>query len=159
MDTGTFPVPAAPPPAPEPPRRRRLPDISGRVARFSSALLPGLLLVTLGLAACATRADFEATLDTWVGATEKDLVTAWGPPERVYEIEGQRYLTWEKESTRAAYPPSSTFSVFSGGGGVGYGVGVGTGFPAVTTTSGCEITYLFEDGRARSWRWEGEDCW
>lgn len=52
------------------------------------------------VSACATTENYEKTLDTWVGATEAKLVSAWGPPDSVYEApNGERILTYNSQRT------------------------------------------------------------
>ncbi len=53
------------------------------------ALVPLLLL-----AGCATNATKEA-LASWVGAPERELLAAWGPPVKQAELGGKRQVVYE----------------------------------------------------------------
>jgi hypothetical protein len=50
-----------------------------RHPRLLSLLASGLLL-----SACATTANYEAILRTWVAQPVDRLVMAWGPPQSTY---------------------------------------------------------------------------
>ncbi len=45
-----------------------------------------LLVLVLGLNGCATTANYDAKLATYVGATEEQLVANWGIPNKTYDL-------------------------------------------------------------------------
>jgi hypothetical protein len=57
------------------------------------------------LAGCATTANYEKILQSWVGASELELVRKWGTPQRVYETGGTKFLTYA--SSRNIYIPGT----------------------------------------------------
>lgn len=114
------------------------------------------LLAMLLVAACATEANYQAMLDRWVGAEERELVGAWGPPDSVYEGEDARYLTWnaQYQNYLPGSPPRYTSRV------VGdriYTVPFG-GTPGHLLTSRCKTTFALVDGRVTGWRAAGNAC-
>lgn len=48
-------------------------------------LLAGL--VFMALSACASVERYEQSLDTWLGKSEKELVSTWGVPDKTYQID------------------------------------------------------------------------
>jgi len=53
----------------------------------------------LTLAACFESMTYGEQLDLLMYTnTEKDLVSMWGPPSRVYELGDDRYLTWRSQN-------------------------------------------------------------
>ncbi len=65
-------------------------------------------LVALALAACSTSTPprttkgYERVLDTWYGASELELVSSWGEPRSVYEVDSSSrlltFLNWGCET-------------------------------------------------------------
>ncbi len=92
---------------------------------MEDALLRRWLLPCLGvlaLAACetsegtGTAAQSAATLDAWVGASEDELVSAWGPPTSSDPLaDGSRILQYLQASERVVpgssrlFPPQTNF--------------------------------------------------
>ncbi|HCL3314561.1 TPA: hypothetical protein N2A14_002569 [Pseudomonas aeruginosa] len=117
-------------------------------------------LLTLGavllLAGCATAAKYEASLNTYVGKPELDLVRDWGAPAQTYETGGSKFLMYSSRRTLVfpGTPPTYTTSY--------------SGYQAYTTTTGgtpparipmsCETTFEVIDGKVSSWTYKGNDC-
>ena len=94
-------------------------------------LLTALLI--LGLSGCATREKYMSRVNTWIGAPEAALISAWGPPHSVYEAPGgNKIYTW-----------------VSGSGGQGYAVPVGGMLLMGTQDNSCR-TSLEIDRASRS---------
>jgi len=55
----------------------------GRGMRFR---IVAVLPVLACLSACATVENYQASLRSWVGAPEGELIAAWGVPDKVYEL-------------------------------------------------------------------------
>lgn len=113
------------------------------------ALCAGLLLV-----ACASQAGYREIVESWIGASEADLVASvWGPPDRVYEIPGgTRILSYSKtKSTPTAMPGltigSSGTSVSTV---IGGGMGGGERY--------CETNFTVEAGVIANVSFQGNDC-
>lgn len=105
------------------------------------------LAITLTITGCASRSDFSALLDTWVGAKEHELVAANGVPQRIYETGGHKYLTYEGSDT------SSTFATYVNGPTVTYGYGPGS------FTRSCRVTFEVTGDVVTAWSSEGNSCY
>ncbi len=53
-----------------------------------------ILLISLGITACATSAKYQNLLDSWVGADENILIGQWGVPTSKYENDGIKFLAY-----------------------------------------------------------------
>ena len=115
-----------------------------------------LLWLLVLLTGCATTANYEKSLNSWVGASESSLVDQWGPPSSVYESSGVKYLTYNK--SRSGYVPGvapsyqttyvgNTAYTSAVGGSAGYGF-----------TNSCTTTFSIRNNVISSWRWEGNAC-
>lgn len=110
----------------------------------------------LFLAGCATTANYEKMLNSWIGAPEIDLVRTWGPPDNQYSSSGIKFITYQKNG--AVYIPgtSPTYTTTM------------IGNTAHTTTSGgspgyniylnCKTTFEIKDEKIINWKWEGNGC-
>ena len=58
--------------------------------KFNIAFQILLLAAILLAGGCAT-----SNMKSWMGSTESQLVSSWGPPQQVYTQGGNRILTWE----------------------------------------------------------------
>ena len=63
-----------------------------------------LLVLTLSSCAAMNKEAYEKKLKTWVGKSETHLVSQWGIPGSVYELNGNKFLTC---------PPSSFFNTMT----------------------------------------------
>jgi hypothetical protein len=120
------------------------------------------LLPLLLLAACADQAPTPA-LTAWVGAREADLVAARGVPNRVFDVEGRRFLAYDEAGvSQAAVTPSIGigFGSVSGGWGRASGVGLGTGlsFGPAAVAGPCTTTFEVQEGRVVSATRQGPGC-
>ena len=52
-----------------------------KILVFGSIIISILLLI-----GCATSANYQKILDTWIGASESSLVSTWGPPQNAYRL-------------------------------------------------------------------------
>ncbi|MCL5776783.1 hypothetical protein M1105_07260 [Limibaculum sp. FT325] len=109
-----------------------------------------LLIAILLVAGCATAKGYEAMLEGWLGASERELVAGWGVPDSIYEADGVRFLQYSDTEVYGSVDPGY-FSVW--GGGVYTGVGASRIY-----TRRCETTFTLEDGRVTAWRYDGGGC-
>jgi hypothetical protein len=116
------------------------------------ALTAGLIL----LAGCAARANYENVLNSWVGATELDLVRKWGVPQQSYETGGRKFLVYSSSRNMIlpGSPPTYTTTVV---GNTVYKNRVG-GIPDQYMELNCKTTFELENEKVLSWRWQGNDC-
>ena len=111
-----------------------------------------LAIIVLGLllAGCATSANYTKILNSWVGSTENQLVSSWGPPLGSYvKDDGSKVLTYQQSGS---YNLPGTTVIDSM-----------TGFP--TTTSGptvatsCRTRFnISSSGKITGGSWEGNSC-
>ena len=113
----------------------------------------GLLL----LAACASSADYEARLNRWIGASERDLITTWGVPDKQYQVDINIKMLAYVDRQNVSYP--GTFSTCLGGGGgrFGYSNCIG-GTPPSSESYTCETTFMLVGGRVSKWGHKGNSC-
>jgi len=62
-----------------------------------------LTVVLFSLAGCATSANYVKILNTWVGATELNLLRAWGVPQQSYNAGGRKFMIYS--NSRNFYIP------------------------------------------------------
>lgn len=115
-----------------------------------------LVIAFLFLAACATTANYEKILNSWIGADELDLLRRWGPPQNVYESGGRKFLTYS--SARNVYIPGTdptyTTTVI---GNRAYTTQTG-GTPGENLGLSCITTFEVASSKVVSWHWKGNDC-
>jgi len=115
-----------------------------------------LTAILFALISCATTANYEKILNSWVGSTELDLIRKWGPPQQSYETDGIKFLVYS--SSRNVYlpgtAPSYTTTVI---GNTAYTNRVG-GTPGQNIGLSCQTTFEISGERIVSWRWQGNDC-
>jgi hypothetical protein len=111
----------------------------------------------LFLAGCVTKADFQKTMDSWIGTSEKDLIAQMGPPDGFYESSGTRYLTYSNSSVGVipGTPPTYTTNVI---GNTAYTNSYGGTSPTVVSYS-CSRTFQVEGGKIVSWSAKGNNCY
>lgn len=113
------------------------------------------LIVAL-LAGCATVAQYDANMQTWLGKPEADLIRQWGAPDAAYETAGAKFLTYNKvqHSFSPGTPPSYQTSVI-------FGRVVTTpvgGSPASASTSECKTTFEISAGVIAGYKFAGNAC-
>ena len=108
------------------------------------------------LSSCLSTEEYEKRLSSWVGSTEESLISAWGPPHRVYESGGTKYLTWVRSDTMTLPGSEPTYNTqFYGN--TAYTTAYGGSDP-ITMNLRCQTTFTISGGFVRRWRWEGNNC-
>lgn len=111
------------------------------------------------LTGCATTANYEAILQTWIGSTEMDLISKWGPPQQVYEATGGvKYLTYQ--DSRSGYVPGTSptyYTTYNNYTNTATTTSVG-GSSGYSYTKSCQTTFEIRNGYITSWRWKGNAC-
>lgn len=115
-----------------------------------------LFLISISVSACATEAGYRKTLDRWIGSSERDLVSAWGPPQGFYESSGTRFLTYSnrRDVYMPGTPPSYQTNFI---GNTAYTTPVGGTSPMLINMA-CETTFTVEGTRIASYRYRGNNC-
>ena len=111
-----------------------------------------ILLCSLAAAGCATGPTLDQRLLPFVGRSEGDLVAALGVPERTYEVEGRKFLTFEE--TRS-YVVAGSPAFYPG---YGYGRFGPYLSPPGYIVRTCEITFAVRQGRVESFTYRGDGC-
>lgn len=115
-----------------------------------------LTAILFALAGCATTANYEKILNSWVGATELDLIRKWGPPRQSYEAGDSKFLVYS--SSRNVYIPGTAPAYETTViGNTAYTNPVG-GTPGQNIGLSCQTTFEVSSERIVSWRWQGNDC-
>ena len=80
----------------------------------------------------------------------------WGPPDRVYEVDGERYITYARGGTvlLPGVAPSYQTTVI---GNTAYTNAVG-GVPPMMMNRSCVTTFTIHDRQITHWRYEGNAC-
>ena len=116
-----------------------------------------IALLATGCVATRTVENYEATLDTWIGAPEAHLIGQWGPPDKFYSLDDDtKFLTyvWANTSTIAGTPPSYSTTFY---GDTAYTTAYGGSDP-ITIRRRCETTFTITDGLVTDWSWQGNNC-
>lgn len=118
-------------------------------------LLLGLILIC-AISGCATQKKYQSILNTWLGASENQLISSWGPPDNVYESDSSKFLTYTTSrnvvlgQTNASY----TTTVI---GNTAYTAGSG-GSPGRNYNMSCRTTFEIRAGKIFRWSYKGNDC-
>ncbi len=116
----------------------------------------GLFIFISVLFGCATSANYEKILNSYVGATELDLIRQLGLPQQTYEVNGIKFIVFS--SSRNVYvpgvAPTYTTTVY---GNTAYTNRVG-GMPSQNIGLSCQTTFEISKERVVSWKWQGNDC-
>jgi hypothetical protein len=118
-----------------------------------------VLASSLMLSACATTANYENILTTWVAQPVDKLIMAWGPPQSAYPLsDGGRVIEYLRQGT--AYMPMSTpqyGTVWGAGGTTSTYSGAGTTY--VPVHRWCKTRFVVNpQGTIVNWQWEGNQC-
>jgi hypothetical protein len=125
---------------------------------------------------CATTANYEKMLDTWVGSGADQLVRSWGPPQNSYTLsDGSKVFEYVSSRNvkrggityteqQPTYYSGSTSAY--GSSGFGYGTFSGTSTTMVQKTTPAYNVNLFcktifnidNNDTIKSWSWEGNNC-
>jgi len=128
------------------------------------------------IAGCATSANYEKVLNTWVGSNADQLVQTWGPPQRTYNLsDGGVVLEYMKSRNAQvggysySQPQTSYYSGTAsalGPGGSVYGTYAGSSTTMVQKTTPvynvnlwCKTIFNTDDtGKIIDWKFEGNNC-
>ncbi len=125
-------------------------------------LLAGVAL----LAGCAyPNPQHVAALNGLVGKSETDMLRSYGVPNRTYDANGERFVTYAMN--RIETIPGDSFGPGFGYGGFGYGGfgyggfgygGFGGGFGPEVIQRDCDTTFELRAGVVQSYKLRGNDC-
>lgn len=139
-------------------------------------LAKAVVILAVLLSGCATKANYEKVLDSWIGSNADNLVMKWGPPASSYSLSnGGRVLEYSKQRNvqiggYTTTVPQTTYSSGTasayGPNGSAYGNYSGTSTKYVQRTAPVQnivkqcITRFTVNaqGTITKWIWEGNDC-
>jgi hypothetical protein len=113
-------------------------------------------VVVLIFSGCATTANYEKILNSWIGSEEVDLIRKWGPPQQSYESGGRKFLVYS--SQRNVYMPGTApryQTTYIGN--TAYTNQVG-GTPGYNIGMTCTTTFELVNNKIVTWQWRGNDC-
>lgn len=135
------------------------------------------MLCLLAVGGCATTANYEKILQSWVGAHVDRLVTSWGPPQSSFRLsDGAQVLEYTNQRTvqGGGYTYTQPQTTYHSGSASAYGT---YGGYASGTYSGTSTTYVQRQtpvynipltcktrftvnpqGIITNWAWEGNNC-
>jgi hypothetical protein len=135
-----------------------------------------LIIAATILSGCATTANYEKTLGSWVGSSADSLVLSWGPPSSEYNLSsGGKVIEYVKRNniTIPGYTYNTPVNTYHNGTTSTYGKnGTVTGSYSGTSTtyvqqqtSGQNINLICTtrftispNDIIQNWAWEGNNC-
>jgi hypothetical protein len=133
-------------------------------------------LVAFLLVGCATSANYETLLQSWVGSNADNLVMRWGPPGSSYPLSnGGKVLEYSNQRSiqLGGYATTVPQTTYTSGTAKVYGTGgSSTGTYSETSTTYVQQTTPVQNiamqcitrftvnsqGTVTSWAWQGNDC-
>ena len=132
--------------------------------------IAAILMISVLLTACATTANYERMLGTWVGSSESALISRWGTPASSYDTgHNSKVLTFNRSNTfqtggQTVMSPITTTtqgniygSVYGGYSGTSTTY-VPTQTPVTTFNQNCTTRFTISNGYVTTWSWEGNNC-
>ncbi|MFH1363320.1 MAG: lipoprotein [Candidatus Omnitrophota bacterium] len=127
-----------------------------------------LLVLVVLVSGCATTANYEAKLNTWVGYNESSLIASWGAPQNAYQMaDGKRVIEYIQSANvpiggYTYTKPQTTYHRGMVGGSLYSGTStqyVTEQTPTYNMQLWCKTSFIIDtNGRIESWRWEGNNC-
>lgn len=129
-----------------------------------------LLIVLIVISGCATTENYENILATWIGNSESQLVSKWGPPKTVYqESSNSKIFTYSRDRNvqLGGYQVSTPVTTRTNGNIYG---DVNASYNSTSTTyvqsttpiqnisMNCTTRFTITNGYVKYWSWEGNDC-
>jgi hypothetical protein len=134
-------------------------------------MIRSMVLMVVGAAAlmgCATRENYESSLNDWVGRKSNDLAASWGPPTSTGKLpDGAMVLKYDKQRSRTVetgqFLPQTTSYVRGPFRDTGPTYGQSTGYvigaSPMRVVWECVTTFKTDSaGTILSWTAEGNDC-
>lgn len=128
------------------------------------------------IASCATTANYEKILNSWIGENVDNLVSSWGPPQSSFKLsDGSTVVEYvrSRNSQIGGYTytvPQTTYQTGTasayGTGGYAYGTYSGTSTtyvqkqtPTYNINLLCKTRFTVNpNGIITKWSWQGNDC-
>jgi hypothetical protein len=105
---------------------------------------------------CATTANYEKLLSTWVGSTELELIRTWGAPQNSYTAGDSKFVVYSTSRSFVMPGTNPTYTTtFIGNTAITNSYGGAAGY---NISLGCQTTFEISNGQIVSWSWQGNDC-
>lgn len=117
------------------------------------------MFAVLLLVACAAGPTYKEKTAGWQGATEKELVTAWGVPDKTYQVDNRTRMLAYVKRRHVSYPNSGFHTCFGSRAGVGYVGNCFGGYPETHETRDCETTFMVTNGKVTNVGYKGNACY
>lgn len=122
------------------------------------------LISPLLLSACAAKVDTAhiAKMDSFIGSSEKQIIQAWGVPDKSYTIDRRtKVISYRKQTFYN--DGGSGFGMTTCAGSVGRGIGYSGCIdpwsrPSRTYSYVCDMNFNIVGGKATSWFQNGNGC-
>jgi len=115
-----------------------------------------IILLSLLTNACATTANYEKILESWVGSNVNDLVNSWGYPTSTFKAPNGNTVYSYSSSGSYTMPTNST-TTYNAYGNTLYGNTTTTG--GQTLNFSCQTYFEVNDGNViTTWKWKGNNC-
>jgi hypothetical protein len=115
-----------------------------------------LVAMLVALAGCATTANYEKMLNSWIGVQEIELVRSWGPPANSYSVGSNKFLVYNSSRSMVMPGVAPTYTATT------YGnttyVNSAGGTPAYQLNLNCQTTFEIQGERIVSYSWRGNNC-
>jgi len=115
-----------------------------------------LICCVLLLAGCATTANYEKALQSWVGSSADRLVEAWGPPQSSYKLsDGGQVLEYVNQGTAHGSNGPDAQGMYSGT----TATYVQHQTPVYNINLVCITRFTVNpQGIITNWAWQGNNC-
>ncbi len=119
-----------------------------------------LMMLSLALSACATTANYEAILNTWIGADINKLVESWGYASNSFVApNGNKVYVYERGGSFTMPTTYQTTARVYGYGNSAYGTATTNVYGGQTVTLWCRTFFEVNSSDIIiNWRWEGNGC-
>jgi hypothetical protein len=108
--------------------------------------------IALALAACSSPKMTREDMESWDGKSFRQLVEAWGVPDRQQTFEGKRYYFWTFHGTQGNVSVPDVE-------GSSRALGKGAGYHTESTRAFCDRTAQVNDsGVVERVTWDGNSC-
>lgn len=119
-----------------------------------------LFAASLFLTACATTVDTAriARLDSYVGQSERQVISDFGVPDKVYEVDrGMKMVTYTTRSQSYSEGPGFDTCIGGGRGHFGYSNCLGN-YPTRVRYEYCDLNFRLSRGKVVGWSQNGTAC-
>ena len=117
------------------------------------------LFAVIILSGCATTANYEKILNTWVGSPVDNLVMSWGPPQNSYDFSnGGKVIEYTalRSVMMGGYSYTSPQRIYYSGTSTRY---VRRQTPRYNIALSCQTRFTINSaGIITKWSWQGNDC-